>query len=245
MSDPKTIPLPLDKTPSDIAGMFDGIAGRYDLLNHLFSAGLDQGWRIRAVEVLALDGKETVLDLCTGTADLALALCAPKSGARRVVGIDFSAQMLRHGQDKLAHRQLDGRIHLLRGDAVHIPLADQSVDAVTVGFGIRNVVEPRWTLAEILRVLRPGGRVAILEFGEPTAAPVRTAYLWYFRRLLPLVGRLVSHHPTAYSYLPASVGRFYDSPAFCRLLKSSGFSGVHVTSLTCGIVRLYQGFKPL
>ena len=186
---PAITPSPVDKNPRTIAEMFDGIARRYDLLNRLLSAGLDRGWRARAVAALDLDGDETVLDLCTGTADLALALCLP-GGARRVVGVDFAAQMLRHGQAKLVRHQVDARICLLRGDAVHIPLADQSVDAVTIGFGIRNVVAPPSTLDEMHRVMRPGGRLAVLEFGEPRFPPLRVAYLWYFRRVLPLVGRV-------------------------------------------------------
>ena len=240
-----TTRLPLDKTPNTIIGMFDGIARRYDLLNHLFSAGLDRGWRNRAVAALSLDGHETVLDICTGTADLAVALSTQRSGARRVIGLDFSSQMLRYGQDKLERRKLSGAIHLLRGDALHIPMVDGSVHAVTIGFGIRNVVKPRLSLDEIWRVLRPGGRLAILEFGEPNGCLLRAAYLWYFHRVLPLVGRFVSHHRSAYSYLPASVGDFYSPSAFSRLLESVGFMGVHACPLARGIVYLYQGVKPL
>ena len=241
---PATTPSPVDKTPRTIAEMFDAIARRYDLLNRLLSAGLDRGWRARAVAALDLDGDETVLDLCTGTADLALALCLP-GGARRVVGVDFAAQMLRHGQAKLVRHQVDARICLLRGDAVHIPLADQSVDAVTIGFGIRNVVAPPSTLDEMHRVMRPGGRLAVLEFGEPRFPPLRAAYLWYFRRVLPLVGRVVSRHHSAYSYLPASVGGFYTPPVFCQLLETAGFTDVRAVPLAGGIVYLYAGTKPL
>ena len=243
MGRPSTTPLPLDRAPREIAGMFNGIAGRYDLLNRLLSAGLDRSWRARGVATLRLTGRETVLDLCTGTADLALALCHGSEGARRVVGVDFAAEMLRHGHDKLASRQLDGRVCLLRGDAVCLPLADASVDAVTIGFGIRNVCEPSAALEEICRVLRPGGRLAILEFGEPRSAPLRAAYLWYFRHVLPVVGRLISKHRSAYSYLPASVGRFYSSSAFCGLLQQSGFSDVRSVPLTHGIVYLFEASK--
>ena len=238
-----TTPVPLDRAPREIAGMFDGIAGRYDLLNRLLSAGLDRSWRARAVDTLALTGREIVLDLCTGTADLALALCHSPDGASRVVGVDFAAEMLRHGHAKIAHHQLDGRVCLLRGDAVCLPLADVSVDAVTIGFGIRNVCEPLAALEEICRVLRPGGRVAILEFGEPRSAPLRAAYLWYFRRVLPVIGRLISKHRSAYSYLPASVGRFYSPAAFCGLLQQAGFTDVRLVPLTHGIVYLYEASK--
>ena len=245
MGDPTTTPLPVDKAPRTIAGMFDGIAHRYDLLNRLLSAGLDRGWRARAVAALDLDGDATVLDLCTGTADLALALCLPGGGARRVVGVDFAAQMLRHAQAKLARHQVDRCIRLLRGDAVHIPLTDRSVDAVTIGFGIRNVVAPPSALDEMHRVMRPGARLAILEFGEPRFPPLRAAYLWYFRRVLPLVGRVLSRHRSAYSYLPASVGGFYRPPVFCQLLETAGFTDVRAVPLADGIVYLYEGTKPL
>ena len=245
MGRPSTTRLPLDRAPREIAGMFDGIAGRYDLLNRLLSAGLDRSWRARAVATLGLTGRETVLDLCTGTADLALALCRSSDGAGRVVGVDFAAEMLRHGHAKLASRHLDGRVCLLRGDAVCLPLADASVDAVTIGFGIRNVCEPPAVLEEICRVLRPGGRLAILEFGEPRSAPVRAAYRWYFRCVLPVVGRLVSKHRSAYSYLPASVRRFYRPAAFCRLLEDTGFADVRPVPLTHGIVYLYEASKSL
>ena len=228
-----------DRAPDDIARMFDRIAGRYDLLNRLLSAGRDRVWRRRAVEALRLQGGETVLDLCTGTADLLLALAAPRGPAARVVGVDFSAEMLRLGSRKIRRGPLRGAVGLLRGDAERIPLADRSVDGVTIGFGIRNVRDRMAALAEVRRVLRPGGRLAILEFGEPRAAPLRAAYLWYLQRLLPLVGRLVSRHGSAYTYLPESVRAFPAPDAFCRLLEEAGFSGVRCDRLTFGIVCLY------
>lgn len=237
-------PLPLDRAPHEIAGMFDGIAGHYDLLNHLLSAGRDRQWRARAVEVLDLGEGETALDVCTGTADLALALASPRGPAARVVAVDFSAEMLRLGQEKIRHQHSDGAVTVLRGDAEQIPLGDRTVDGVTIGFGIRNVSAPPRALSEIRRVLRPGGRLAILEFGEPSSPPIRAAYLWYFRRVLPLIGRLISRHRSAYDYLPASVGRFYRPPAFCDLLREVGFTDVRVTPLTFGIVYLYSARIP-
>ena len=230
-----------ERAPDDIARMFDRIAGRYDLLNRVLSAGRDRVWRARAVESLELQGGETVLDLCTGTADLLLALAPPRGGAARVVGVDFSAEMLRLGQRKVRRSTARGALTLLRGDAEHIPLGGGSVDGVTIGFGIRNVHDRAAALAEARRVLRPGGRLAILEFGTPGPAPLRAAYLWYFQRLLPLVGRLVSRHASAYSYLPASVGAFPAPAAFCALLEQAGFGGVRCRRLTLGIVCLYTG----
>lgn len=233
-------PLPLDRAPREIAGMFDAIAGRYDLLNRVLSAGRDRSWRRRAVAALQLGGGETVLDLCTGTADLALALVPPQGQASRVLGVDFSSEMLSRGYLKTDAERARGTIALLRGDAEHIPLGDASVDAVTIGFGIRNVASAPAALEEIARVLRPGGRLAILEFGEPQFAPLRALYLWYFRRVLPFVGRMISRHRSAYAYLPASVHTFYTPEAFRRLLSEMGFGDIRVDPLTGGIVYLYS-----
>ena len=181
-------PLGPDKHPDRIAGMFDAIAPRYDLLNHLLSGGLDVRWRTRAIRALALAGGETVLDLCTGTADLAIAAATSARPAGRVVGVDFAGQMLRLGRDKLAQRGLSDRVRLVQGDAMRIPLASGSVDAATVAFGIRNVQEPERAFADVFRVLRPGGRFAILEFGVPRLCGVRQLYLAYFRHILPRIG---------------------------------------------------------
>ena len=218
--------------------MFDAIAPRYDLLNHVLSAGMDRRWRDQAIEALALPPGARIVDLCTGTGDLAIAatrIVAPVS----VVGVDFSSQMLRLGLAKLQSLQLTGVVRLIRADATRIPLTDASCDAATIGFGIRNVAEPERALAELARVLRPGGRLAILEFGQPRIPGIRTLYTWYFRYLLPLVGRAVSKHHSAYSYLPASVGHFPPPAEFSRILAATGFSQVQAVPLTFGIVYLY------
>jgi demethylmenaquinone methyltransferase/2-methoxy-6-polyprenyl-1,4-benzoquinol methylase len=226
-----------DKSPETIAQMFDAIAGRYDLLNHLLSLGIDRRWRRHAIGALRLKPGEVVLDLCTGTADLALA-AGPDV---RVVGVDFASQMLRLAREKVARRF--GRVSLVRGDAMRIPLTDASVDAVTIGFGIRNVEKADVAAREILRVLRPGGRLAILEFGTPSVPGLRAAYLFYFRRVLPYIGRLVSRHDHAYGYLPASVAGFHSPDAFVGLLRNAGFSHAHSVQLTFGIVYLFVARK--
>ncbi len=228
----------LSKAPGRIAGMFDAIAARYDFLNHLLSAGLDRRWRARAIRSLQLTGGERVLDLCTGTADLAIAARTAQPPAARVVGVDFAGAMLAVGREKLRHRGL-GAVALVRGDATRIPAADRSVDAVTVAFGIRNVERPRDACDEIRRVLRPGGRLAILEFAIPTAPLVGAVYLWYFNHMLPRIGRLVSRHNAAYGYLPASVSAFGSPDEFVRVLEASGFVDVAAAPLTLGIVILY------
>lgn len=218
--------------------MFDAIAPRYDLLNHLLSAGLDRRWRDRAVDELALTPGARVLDLCTGTADLAIATVRRAANAS-VIGIDFAGAMLRLGLEKLRRERLTGSIRLVRGDAAQVPLASSSCDAATIAFGIRNVAEPRKALAELARVLRPGGRLAILEFGQPRIPGIRTLYAWYFRYLLPLVGRSISRHRSAYSYLPASVGTFPPPAEFSAIIAATGFSQVRAIPLSLGIVYLY------
>ncbi len=233
---------PPDKTPSRIAGMFDAIAPRYDLLNHVLSAGLDRRWRTRAVEALALPDGARVLDLCTGTADLAIATVRGSRGTS-VVGVDFAGAMLRLGLAKIRIASLERSIRLVRGDAAAIPVGTASCDAATVAFGIRNVAEPERALREIARVLRPGGRLAILEFGQPRVPGLRTLYSWYFRYMLPVVGRMISKHQSAYSYLPASVGTFPPPAEFSRTLAATGFSQVRAVPLTFGVVYLFVARK--
>ena len=221
--------------------MFDRIAPRYDFLNHVLSAGIDRRWRRQAIRSLQLTGREIVLDLCTGTGDLAIAAVTRRPAARRVVGVDFAGEMLRIGRAKVARDRLADRIALARGDATRLPMASATVDAVTIGFGIRNVQDVAAACAEIVRVLRPGGRLAILEFAIPTRPVVRQAYLWYFRHVLPRIGRLLSRHDAAYSYLPASVGAFAAPEEFVTILRQAGLSDVSGVPLTFGIVYLYTG----
>lgn len=228
-----------DKAPERIAGMFDAIAPRYDLLNHLLSAGIDRRWRRRAIESLHLTGRETLIDVCTGTADVAL----EARQARRVLGVDFAGAMLRLGHDKIRAAQDERRVALVRGDATAIPAADACADAATVAFGIRNVQRPEVACREMARVLRPGGRLAILEFGVPRIPGISAFYLWYFRRVLPLVGRFISGHTGAYSYLPASVGTFPPPDEFVTLLRQAGFTDISAVPLTFGIVYLYTAVR--
>jgi demethylmenaquinone methyltransferase / 2-methoxy-6-polyprenyl-1,4-benzoquinol methylase len=219
--------------------MFDAIAARYDFLNHLLSAGVDRYWRRRAIASLELKGGERVLDLCTGTADVAMAAASVRSPPARVVGIDFSSAMLQVGADKVRRARLSDRIALVRGDATRIPVAAASVDAVTIAFGIRNVENVQAACDEMRRVVRAGGRLAILEFAIPTLPGVRALYLWYFRHVLPLVGRLFSRHEGAYGYLPESVGAFATPSEFVTILRNHGFADATGVQLTFGIVFLY------
>ncbi len=228
-----------DKAPDRIAGMFDAIAPRYDLLNHLLSAGIDRRWRARAIRSLGLTGRETLLDVWTGTADVAL----QARDAARVVGVDFAAAMLSFGRRKLWAAGQNRRIALVRGDATRLPMRDGTVDVATVAFGIRNVERPDLACAELARVMRRGGRLAILEFGVPRVPGISTLYLWYFKYLLPSVGRMVSGHTAAYSYLPASVGTFPPPHEFRGIVEQAGFTDVRADPLTFGIVYLYSATK--
>jgi demethylmenaquinone methyltransferase / 2-methoxy-6-polyprenyl-1,4-benzoquinol methylase len=229
---------PPDKSPARIAPMFDAIASRYDFLNHFLSAGLDVRWRARAIREANLAADARVLDLCTGTADFAIAAVLAAPGAR-VVGVDFAGAMLRVGVEKLRGRALDRQITLVRGDAAAIPVQDGWADAATIGFGIRNVAQPEAALAELARVIKPGGRLVILEFGEPIMPGIRAMYNWYFRVVLPQLGRLVSRHQSAYSYLPASVGTFPAPPVFAATISSHGFPNAKAVPLSLGVVYLY------
>jgi demethylmenaquinone methyltransferase/2-methoxy-6-polyprenyl-1,4-benzoquinol methylase len=229
----------VSKAPDRIASMFDAIAGRYDLLNHLLSAGIDRRWRKRAVRALSLTGTEQVLDLCTGTGDLAMAAATAPPGAARIVGIDFAGAMLRVGRRKLCAAGLDRRITLVRADATRIPLRDAAMDAVTIGFGIRNVEDVPAACREMHRVLKTNGRLAILEFAVPTTPGLSACYLWYLRHVLPRIGRAISRHDAAYGYLPASIGAFATPDEFVKILRQEGFSGISTVSLTFGSVILY------
>jgi len=212
MSDKVTSPrlgpsgVTLDKSPDRIARMFDAIAPRYDLLNRLLSAGIDRRWRAAAVRSLELTGRETLVDVCAGTADVALEAVADRSrGAARAIGIDFSGAMLRLGLTKVVARGAGGQVTLVRGDALQLPVATGTADAATVAFGIRNVQDTQAGCRELARIVRPGGRLAILELGVPRVPGLGSLYRWYFSTVLPRIGRFISGHIGAYSYLPASV----------------------------------------
>jgi len=230
-----------DKAPDRIAGMFDAIAPRYDFLNHLLSAGIDTRWRAAAIRTLRLTGRETLVDVCTGTADVALE--ARRRGAARVIGVDFAGAMLGLGLQKVIAAGERGRVALARGDAMGLPFGDAVAEAATVAFGIRNVQDVQVACAELARVLKPGGRLAILEFGVPRIPGVAAMYRWYFTRVLPMIGRMISGHSGAYSYLPASVGSFPPPAEFMTILRHAGFVDVEAVPLTFGIVYLYTAAK--
>lgn len=221
--------------------MFDAISPRYDLLNRLFSLGIDQGWRRKVVRMLGEEPVGHLLDVATGTADLAI-LGSLK--AKRVTGADISEGMLRLGREKVARRGLADRITLVQADSERLPFADGNFDAVTVAFGVRNFEHLERGVADMVRVLRPGGRLFVLEFSKPARAPFKQLFRFYFHRVMPGVGRAISKDGAAYTYLPKSVDAFPEGPAFEQVLRSTGLTEVRSFPLTGGIATLYRGRKP-
>ena len=223
-----------------VRDMFNAIAHRYDLLNHLLSAGIDVYWRRRALSLVRHEAPRSLLDVATGTVDLAIA--ARRLGAERTVAADVALEMVRLGVPKAAARGIP--IHWLGGDAERLPFADGSFDLVTAAFGVRNFGDIPAGLAEARRVLRPRGELVVLDFTEPTLFGFRHLYRLYFRRLLPVVGGLVSGNRKAYSYLPRSVGDFPQGRAFLALMEKAGFEDNRHVPLTLGISAVYQGRVP-
>lgn len=223
--------------------MFDRIASRYDLLNRLLSFRQDVGWRKRMARRLPEGDALHVLDLATGTCDVLLGLYRETGRISKGVGLDMSANMLTLGRDKLERQRVLGPLTLLRADAEEIALRDNTFDAATIAFGIRNVPDVPKALRDIRRTLKPNGRALILEFSLPANRMFRALYLFYFRHVLPAVGGLVSGDRSAYQYLNASVEQFPYGEAFCELLRDAGYRNVAATPLTFGIATLYEGEK--
>jgi len=238
--------MPVDgpgEAADPICRMFAGIAHRYDLLNRLLSAGRDRYWRRQAAAEAGLDAGGLALDVCTGTADLAIELARQFPRARSIIGVDFCLPMLRRGAEKVARRGLTHRIRLQVGSAEALGLANDTFQAATIAFGIRNLSDRRRGLAEMYRVLRPGGRGVILEFAMPPGHRLGVLYRLYFRHVLPRVGGAISGDRDAYRYLPASVSVFPSAPELARLMEEVGFRDVEFRSLTGGIVTIHVGRK--
>jgi demethylmenaquinone methyltransferase/2-methoxy-6-polyprenyl-1,4-benzoquinol methylase len=222
--------------------MFSAIAPRYDFLNRLLSAGRDRVWRREAVAATALPEGGRLLDVCTGTADMTLE-AARQFPTARIVGVDFSRPMVALGTTKVVRARLTDRIRLQVAPAEALPFPDESFDAATVAFGLRNLPDHRRGLREMYRIVRPGGRAVVLEFTTPPGRLFRGIYLWYFHRVLPWIGRLVSGHPSAYSYLPASVADFPSPEGLSAWMQEVGFREVSFRLLTNGVVAIHAGQK--
>lgn len=226
-----------DAKRSYVRDMFTAIAPRYDLLNHLLSLNVDRGWRRRAVARLAWERAPsgTFLDACAGTLDLAAELAARPGFSGRIVGADFVVPMLRLGRAK------DRDLRPVGADTLRLPFTDGAFDGGTVGFGIRNLVDVDAGFRELRRVLKPGARLVVLDFALPGASPVRALYLFYFRRVLPLIGRIVSKHTDAYTYLPDSVLQFPTPEALAERMAGAGFIDVRYERLTLGVTAVHWG----
>ena len=226
-----------------VQGMFNAIARRYDLLNHLLSGGIDFYWRRRALAAAGPQPLGRVLDLATGTCDFALG--AARLRPKRIIGVDVALNMLRLGARKLAQDRRGALTRLLAGDAERLPFGDAHFDLVTVAFGVRNFGHIPTGLSEAWRVLSPGGTILILDFSQPSAPLFKQVFRFYFKHILPAVGGLVSGNRKAYAYLPDSVDGFPQGKAFLALLEGAGFCEACATSLTFGTCNIYQGRKPL
>lgn len=224
-----------------VARMFDNISARYDFLNHILSLNIDKIWRRKVVRLAAAKNPDSVLDVATGTADLAIAL--RKAGAREIIGVDISQGMLDVGTKKVKERGLDQLISLKLGDSEDLPFDDNRFDVVSVAFGVRNFENLEKGLAEIKRVLKPGGRLLVLEFSQPQSFPFKQLYRFYFKNVLPGIGKLISKDSSAYTYLPDSVDAFPYGDAFTAILKKLGYKESQARSLTFGIANIYQASK--
>ncbi len=236
--------MTVDKSSARVRRMFGEIARRYDFLNHLLSLGIDRSWRRRTVRLVPARGEAPILDVCTGTGDLALAYWRASGQATRIVGVDFCRPMLAIGHRKCRRAGAGRRVTLLEADARALPFPRDTFQIVCVAFGLRNVSNTDEALREMARVCRPGGRVAVLEFSTPRRWPLKALYGWYFRRVLPRVGQaLARNRQAAYNYLPASVGQFPQTEALTGRMQAAGLGHVRYHPFTFGIATLYVGEK--
>jgi demethylmenaquinone methyltransferase/2-methoxy-6-polyprenyl-1,4-benzoquinol methylase len=231
-----------DSKKAEVEHMFDSIAPKYDLLNRVLSLGIDVSWRKQAIGYLKQAQPKEILDVATGTADVAI-LTAKILQPKHITGIDIANQMLDLGREKIKARQLDKVIDLETGDSENLRFPDNSFDAVTVAFGVRNFENLERGLSEMCRVMRPGGRVVILEFSQPHVFPFKQLYNTYFKYVLPLIGRLTSRDMRAYTYLFESVQAFPEGRDFCSILTKTGFQNPTCERLTLGICSIYSAVK--
>ena len=224
-----------------VAKMFNNISHRYDFLNQLLSLGIDKMWRKKAIAVLRPLKPKSILDVATGTGEFAIEALQLKP--QKIIGIDISDGMLEIGRKKILAKNLEASIELMHGDSENIPFKENKFDAVTVAFGVRNFENLKRGLSEILRVLKPGGMIVVLEFSKPSSFPFKQVYNFYFRFILPRIGSIVSNDKAAYTYLPKSVEAFPDGEDFLHILHDVGFKNTQCSSLTFGISSIYIGTK--
>lgn len=221
--------------------MFNNISKKYDLLNHLLSLGIDIIWRKKAIKMLQKDRPKFILDIATGTGDFAIEALALQPD--KVIGVDISEGMLAEGRKKMKQRKLEHLIDLQLGDSEKLLFQENNFDAVIVSFGVRNFENLEKGLADMYRVLKPGGKTVILEFSKPKKFPMKQAYSFYFKYILPQIGKIISKDHSAYTYLPESVNAFPDGRDFLAILEKVGFKQTQCKTLTFGISSIYTGIK--
>ena len=241
IADPKPPIGMVEGKKSEVRRMFDAIAPRYDLLNRVLSGGIDQKWRRKLIRNLAQMRPERVLDVATGTGDLAI--MAAEAGIPSVVGVDIAEEMLAVGQQKVKDRGLTDMVTLRKGDAEKLPFSDKQFDAGMVAFGVRNFEDLKEGLFQFHRVLKPGGRLFVLEFSQPRIPVVKQVYGVYGRTLLPMLGKMISGNSAAYTYLPESIRAFPEGEAFLAYMREAGFVDLEEQRLTFGIATLYAGSR--
>lgn len=242
MSDPVKPYYQEGSKKEQVGKMFDNIAPNYDLLNRLLSAGVDVYWRKRAIDKLKSKQPKVILDVATGTGDVAIEMVRQLE-PEKIVGLDLANEMLEVGRRKIKKRQMEHIIEMVQGDSEKLPFQDNTFDAVTVAFGVRNFENLEQGLSEMHRVLKTGGQVVVLEFSKPKMPPFKQLYNFYFKNVLPVVGRITSKDPKAYSYLYESVQAFPDGVKFEKILEKTGFKCTHITALTLGICSIYYAEK--
>ncbi len=225
----------------NVRNMFNNIAGNYDFLNHFLSMNIDHLWRRKVVKILSKHKHDTILDVATGTADLAIAAC--KLNPTSIIGIDISEEMLKVGDEKLIKKNKNNIIKLQKADSENLPFANDTFDACMVAFGVRNFEDLNKGLKEMHRVIKPEGLVCILEFSKPKSFPVKQIYGFYFKNILPVLGKMISKDNFAYTYLPDSVSKFPEGNDFVATLGKIGFKDVKRVPLTFGIATIYHGIK--
>lgn len=224
-----------------VAQMFDTISGNYDGLNRVISFGTDIKWRKKVLSIVHAKNPTTILDIATGTGDLAILLS--KTNAKKIIGLDISAGMLEVGKKKIVHKKLDDRIEMILGDSENLPFDDHSIDAITVAFGIRNFENLEKGLSEIVRVLKPNGVFVILETSVPQKFPFKQGYHFYTKNILPLIGRLFSKDNSAYAYLSESASVFPFGEELNNILRKIGFIEVKAMPQTFGVATIYSASK--
>ncbi|MEK6636092.1 MAG: bifunctional demethylmenaquinone methyltransferase/2-methoxy-6-polyprenyl-1,4-benzoquinol methylase UbiE [Planctomycetota bacterium] len=235
----------LRKKSEHIRQMFSSVAGVYDLLNAILSFNFDKRWRRFAVKVSNATPDAKILDVCTGTGDLAIEYSKVLNSSGKVIGSDFCHEMVRLANDKLRKRNLSGRIKVIDADTLRLPFQDNCFQISAVAFGIRNVSDLKAGITEMTRITAPGGRVVILEFSQPTNPLFKAIYYFYFKRILPFIGKIISRSKyDAYTYLPASVLNFPDRHGLKTILESCGLVNIEIYSRTLGIVTVHVGQKP-